>query len=142
MRIAPVPRVVRQHPVASVLIIALVSAAIFSAIPAIPNDIKPEEVAADSPSTSVSFEVFGDVQGVFFRKYTQKKAQRLGLVGWCENTREGTVVGVVQGPQPAVQVMKHWLEHKGSPMSTIVKTIFSDEKEIEQSEFSSFEIKR
>lgn len=31
---------------------------------------------------SISFEVHGRVQGVFFRKHTQKKAKELGLVGW------------------------------------------------------------
>ena len=34
--------------------------------------------------------------GVFFRKYTQKKAQELGLVGWVMNTDKGTVKGEAQ----------------------------------------------
>lgn len=29
--------------------------------------------------------VHGKVQGVFFRKYTQRKAMELGLVGWVKN---------------------------------------------------------
>ncbi|NWI68383.1 ACYP1 protein, partial [Todus mexicanus] len=46
---------------------------------------------------SVDYEVSGRVQGVFFRKYTQAEAKRLGLVGWVQNTSHGTVKGQVQG---------------------------------------------
>ena len=38
--------------------------------------------------TRCSFEVFGKVQGVFFRKYTKQQAQALGVTGWCRNTAE------------------------------------------------------
>uniref|UniRef100_A0A0E9UNE4 Acylphosphatase-1 n=1 Tax=Anguilla anguilla TaxID=7936 RepID=A0A0E9UNE4_ANGAN len=31
---------------------------------------------------SVDYEIFGRVQGVFFRKYTQAEGKKLGLVGW------------------------------------------------------------
>ena len=36
---------------------------------------------------AVEFEVFGRVQGVFFRKFTNEKALSLGLRGWVKNTR-------------------------------------------------------
>ena len=36
---------------------------------------------------AVDFEVFGKVQGVFFRKFTNEKANSLGLRGWVKNTR-------------------------------------------------------
>lgn len=45
------------------------------------------------------------VQGVYFRAYTQQQAQQLGLVGWCANTAKGTVVGVARGPPEALQRM-------------------------------------
>ncbi|KAK8403599.1 hypothetical protein O3P69_000565 [Scylla paramamosain] len=47
---------------------------------------------------AVDFEVFGRVQGVFFRKYTKKKAVELGIRGWCKNTEEKTVTGQLEGP--------------------------------------------
>ncbi|CAH1638184.1 unnamed protein product [Spodoptera littoralis] len=56
------------------------------------------------------FEVFGKVQGVYFRKHTQKKATELGLKGWVMNTAQGTVVGQIQGPAVAVEDMKTWLQ--------------------------------
>ena len=36
---------------------------------------------------ALEYEVFGRVQGVFFRKFTHEKAQSLGLRGWVKNTR-------------------------------------------------------
>jgi len=46
-----------------------------------------------------AFEVFGKVQGVFFRKHTQRRAQELGLAGWVANTAAKTVVGEVSPPR-------------------------------------------
>ncbi|XP_040207574.1 acylphosphatase-2 [Rana temporaria] len=51
---------------------------------------------------SVDYEVFGRVQGVCFRMYTEDEAKKLGVVGWVKNTRQGTVVGQVQGPEDRV----------------------------------------
>ena len=45
----------------------------------------------------LEYEVFGKVQGVFFRKYTKKEADKLKLTGWVMNTDKGTVVGVADG---------------------------------------------
>ena len=35
---------------------------------------------------ALEYEVFGRVQGVFFRKFTNEKARSLGLRGWVKNT--------------------------------------------------------
>ncbi|KRZ76707.1 Protein roller-3 [Trichinella papuae] len=91
---------------------------------------------------SVDFEVFGKVQGVFFRKCTVEKAKDLGLVGWCQNTKTGTVVGQVEGPKNEVNEMKIWLENVGSPSSRIDKAVFKNEKEISTLNFNSFDVKR
>ena len=45
----------------------------------------------------LKYEVFGKVQGVFFRKYTKKEADKLSLVGWVMNTDRKTVIGVAEG---------------------------------------------
>uniref|UniRef100_A0A8C1K473 Acylphosphatase 2, muscle type n=1 Tax=Cyprinus carpio TaxID=7962 RepID=A0A8C1K473_CYPCA len=49
---------------------------------------------------SVDFEVFGNVQG-----YTEAEAEKLGVTGWVKNTRQGTVVGQVQGHPEKVKEM-------------------------------------
>ncbi|XP_025020937.1 acylphosphatase-2 isoform X2 [Python bivittatus] len=54
---------------------------------------------------SVDYEVFGRVQGVCFRMYTEDKARKAGVVGWVKNTRQGTVTGQVQGPEDKVNEM-------------------------------------
>jgi acylphosphatase len=54
---------------------------------------------------SFRYEVFGRVQGVFFRKYTQKEAIRLGIVGWVKNTPQGTVEGEAQGPTEQMKAL-------------------------------------
>ncbi|XP_075353180.1 acylphosphatase-2 isoform X6 [Mycteria americana] len=87
---------------------------------------------------SVDYEVFGRVQGVCFRMYTEEEARKLGVVGWVKNTHQGTVTGQVQGPEDKVNAMKSWLSKVGSPSSRIDRTNFSNEKEISKLDFSGF----
>ncbi|XP_047248834.1 acylphosphatase-1 [Girardinichthys multiradiatus] len=89
---------------------------------------------------SVDYEVFGKVQGVFFRKYTQAEGKKLGLVGWVQNTEAGTVQGQLQGPRSKVEKMQEWLKSTGSPKSCIAKAEFKNEKTIESLEHSSFNV--
>ncbi|KAK3599018.1 hypothetical protein CHS0354_007485 [Potamilus streckersoni] len=89
---------------------------------------------------SVDYEVFGKVQGVFFRKHTQKKAKELGLVGWVKNTASGTVVGQVQGLPDKVSVMKNWLQKVGSPKSKIERCVFPKEETVEKMTHKSFKV--
>ncbi|XP_045474981.1 acylphosphatase-2-like [Harmonia axyridis] len=91
---------------------------------------------------SVDFEVFGIVQGVFFRKYTEKEAQNLSLKGYCRNTNGGTVEGTIQGDVDKINKMKNWLQRTGSPTSRIDKAEFKNEKEIDAFTFNDFSIRR
>ncbi|XP_061084402.1 acylphosphatase-1-like isoform X5 [Conger conger] len=52
---------------------------------------------------SVDFEIFGHVQGVCFRMYSEEEGLRLGLVGWVRNTHSGTVEGQMQGPPEQIR---------------------------------------
>ncbi|XP_050688199.1 acylphosphatase-2-like isoform X2 [Eriocheir sinensis] len=90
---------------------------------------------------AVDFEVFGRVQGVFFRKYTQDEAKELGVRGWCMNTYHGTVAGQLEGPRDKIKAMKDWLQRTGSPSSRIEKAEFKNEKEIDDYSFKNFSIK-
>ncbi|XP_041253419.1 acylphosphatase-1 [Onychostruthus taczanowskii] len=89
---------------------------------------------------SVDYEVYGKVQGVFFRKYTQGEAKRLGLVGWVQNTSHGTVQGQIQGPAARVRELQEWLRKIGSPQSRISRAEFNNEKKIEALEHKEFQI--
>lgn len=99
-------------------------------------------MASSNKLLTVDFEVFGKVQGVFFRKYTQQEGTKLKLVGWVMNTQQGTVVGQVQGKEDCVKKMKEWLKKTGSPKSKIDRCEFKSEKEIQKLEFSLFEIRK
>ncbi|XP_026292332.1 acylphosphatase-2-like isoform X6 [Frankliniella occidentalis] len=91
---------------------------------------------------SLEFEVYGRVQGVFFRKYTQKQGKELGLRGWCMNTPKGTVLGQLEGEVQQVEKMKSWLQKTGSPKSRIDKVDFKFEKPISDFTFIDFSVRR
>lgn len=90
----------------------------------------------------LEYEVFGKVQGVFFRKYTKKEADKLKLTGWVMNTEKGTVVGVADGPETDLKQFQNWLKNTGSPKSRIDRTSLKELRPIEKSEFPDFTIRR
>jgi acylphosphatase len=45
----------------------------------------------------------GRVQGVGFRDWILREAERLGLQGWVRNRRDGSVEALVAGQEAAVQ---------------------------------------
>ncbi|XP_041106933.1 acylphosphatase-2-like isoform X2 [Polyodon spathula] len=71
-------------------------------------------------------------------KYTEEAGRKLGLSGWVKNTRQGTVVGQVQGAADKVNTMKKWLSTVGSPSSRIDRADFSNEKKISKLDFKGF----
>ncbi|KAJ6661309.1 hypothetical protein lerEdw1_015446 [Lerista edwardsae] len=87
---------------------------------------------------SVDYEIYGKVQGVFFRKHTQAQGKKLGVVGWVQNTNYGTVQGQIQGPSSQVRQLQEWLQKTGSPKSRIDKAEFNNEKKIARLEHSDF----
>ncbi|XP_058523769.1 acylphosphatase-2 isoform X1 [Ochotona princeps] len=115
------------------------------AAPRIPLRLRGRGLAAAmstaGPLKSVDYEVFGRVQGVCFRMYTEGEAKKIGVVGWVKNTSKGTVTGQVQGPEDKVNSMKSWLSKVGSPSSRIDRTDFSNEKTISKLEYSNFSIR-
>uniref|UniRef100_A0A8C5WRT3 Acylphosphatase n=1 Tax=Laticauda laticaudata TaxID=8630 RepID=A0A8C5WRT3_LATLA len=98
----------------------------------------PPTMAEGSGLISVDYEVFGKVQGVFFRKHTQAQGKKLGLVGWVQNTDYGTVQGQIQGPLIKVRQLQEWLQKTGSPKSHIDRAEFHNEKKIVHLEHSDF----
>jgi acylphosphatase len=51
--------------------------------------------------------VHGDVQGVGFRYFLMREAQRLGLRGWVRNRDDGTVEFVAEGSRSDLERLKH-----------------------------------
>jgi acylphosphatase len=50
--------------------------------------------------------VHGDVQGVGFRYFLMREAQRLGLRGWVRNRDDGTVEFVAEGSRADLERLK------------------------------------
>ncbi len=65
-----------------------------------------------------SFRVHGRVQGVAFRAYTVRAAERIGVTGFVQNCADGTVAGEVQGAPQAVAEFVEWLD-EGSPWAAV-----------------------
>lgn len=97
---------------------------------------------ASGSYASCDFEIFGTVQGVFFRKHTQQQATKLKLVGWVRNAPSGTVQGHMEGRKEDVDKMKNWLRTTGSPKSKITKANFSNETTMTQLTGTSFSVNK
>lgn len=70
---------------------------------------------------SVRVQVYGIVQGVGFRYYTQQEASRLGLCGRATNLSDGSVEVIAQGQAEAIEKLIHWL--KSGPRTASVDEI-------------------
>ena len=63
--------------------------------------------------------VRGDVQGVGFRYYVQRKARQLGLPGWVRNNEDGSVELVAEGARRAgIRVAFEFLGFRDCPVNT------------------------
>jgi acylphosphatase len=62
--------------------------------------------------------VYGRVQGVNFRYYTQREAIAQGLSGWVTNRFDGSVEVVAEGKKPALHKLLLFL-HRGSPSARV-----------------------
>ena len=64
--------------------------------------------------------VHGKVQGVFFRDYTKKTADKLGITGWVKNTTDKVEI-TAEGDK---NKLREFIIHiqKGNPLSKVEKT--------------------
>ena len=62
--------------------------------------------------------VHGRVQGVSFRYYAVRAAERLGLTGWVANRSDGTVETVAEGGRDELEEFSSFL-HQGPPAARV-----------------------
>jgi acylphosphatase len=72
-------------------------------------------------STTLAFRVTGRVQGVSFRAWTRAQASIMGLSGWVQNQEDGSVIGLVHGPEEDVDRFVERLH--GGPATADVATV-------------------
>ncbi len=65
--------------------------------------------------------ITGRVQGVSFRIWTQREAERLQLDGWVRNENDGSVSALISGTEPAVSAMLEllWKGPRGASVSNV-----------------------
>ncbi len=81
--------------------------------------------------------ISGVVQGVFFRHYTNLRANELGVNGWVKNTIDGKVEAIFEGEKEKVDELIKWC-HRG-PSGAKVTEVNVDWEDY-RDEFDSFSI--
>ena len=66
--------------------------------------------------------VSGRVQGVWFRKFTQEKAQAYGVSGWVRNLSDGRVQALLCGEEKNVRQVEAWMS-QGPELSTVAELV-------------------
>lgn len=82
------------------------------------------------------FSIYGRVQGVGFRYFTWKQANKMGITGWVKNLSDGSVAVLAQGAPSDLAQFKQWLTQ--GPASARVDRIL--EQEGESSTYTEFSI--
>ncbi|KAF4525720.1 hypothetical protein B566_EDAN011897 [Ephemera danica] len=90
---------------------------------------------------SVEFEVFGQVQGMYFTKYCRDMCMQLGIGGWVKNSKRGTIVGKMQGDKINVEKMIDWLSKTGSPGCKIERCDLGNWEFLARQEFRNYSIR-
>ncbi|VVB80788.1 Acylphosphatase [uncultured archaeon] len=70
--------------------------------------------------------VYGKVQGVFFRDYTKKEADKLGLTGWVKNIDDAVEI-IAEGDKTKLREFILNCQ-KGNPLSKVEKTDYKWEE--------------
>ncbi len=86
----------------------------------------------------VRVNVFGLVQGVFFRLNTKQKAEELGIKGWVRNKEDGSVEIVAEGDEDKIERLIEWCK-LGPGMARVDRV--EVEKDTTKEKFKGFEIR-
>ena len=78
----------------------------------------------------VLINVTGKVQGVCFRRFTQSKANELGITGYVMNNENGSVNILAQGAFPSVDNLIEWCS-VGAPQAQVDKVYVQEDEEDE-----------
>ncbi len=82
--------------------------------------------------------VHGVVQGVGFRYFVRREANRLGLKGWVANRPDGSVAVVVEGPAGSLDDLLRALE-RGPPAARVARV--DAQRERARGSFDAFEVR-
>ena len=83
--------------------------------------------------------VYGNVHGVFFRASTKEKAQELGITGFVQNEKDGSVYIEAEGTPAALKQLEQWA-HEGPRKAKVEKVEVKEMAELVG--FKEFKVKR
>ena len=83
-------------------------------------------------------QVFGKVQGVFFRASAKNTATKLKVSGWVKNELDGSVVIEAEGSENQMSKFLEWC-NKGSDFSRVTSV---EVKDLQVEGFEGFDIRR
>jgi acylphosphatase len=86
---------------------------------------------------AVHFLVKGKVQGVGYRYFVVREAQRLELTGWVRNLPDGSVEALAEGEEEAIQAFQSSLE-RGPSWSRVTEC---SARAVPPEDFTGFKIK-
>jgi len=84
--------------------------------------------------------VTGRVQGVFYRASAQETAERLGVVGWVRNCKDGSVELLACGSEELLSVLEQWL-WQGPQLAQVTDVQTEDIESGGEHEFAGFGIR-
>ncbi|MDX8446140.1 acylphosphatase [Mesorhizobium captivum] len=70
---------------------------------------------------AVRARISGMVQGVSYRVWARREAERLGVTGWVRNEPDGSVTALIAGTETAVDAMidRLWQGPRGALVSAV-----------------------
>lgn len=81
-----------------------------------------------------SYIVKGRVQGVWFRHFTHKEADKRSLSGFVMNQEDGSVYIEVTGEAKDIDLFSEWVNN-GSPLSIVEEVICEDFENAHEGKF-------
>ncbi|AWL11849.1 Acylphosphatase [Saliniradius amylolyticus] len=88
-------------------------------------------------NTGIRAIVYGQVQGVFFRKSTQQQAIKLGLTGYAKNLPDGSVEVQADGGHDKLQLLVDYL-HRGPEQARVDRVVVEERP---AQDYTGFEVR-
>ncbi|MBI3051665.1 acylphosphatase [Candidatus Woesearchaeota archaeon] len=83
--------------------------------------------------------ISGKVQGVFYRDFARKEAEKYGIVGFVRNLHDGTVEVLAEGDDDKLK--RFILECKRGPLLAFIKDAKITEQQPNPGEYEDFSIR-
>lgn len=78
------------------------------------------------PKARVVVQIVGEIQGVGFRNFTVRQARPLGLSGYVQNLRDGSVRAEIEGERAQIEQLLKILGEQGPGRIENIEAIWLD----------------